>query len=266
LIATLSDTPLETYPINGVPILVKREDLCWPFPPLSKARGVYRAIERRPGVNVAVVDTGRSLNGQLVATIGLTFGRQVKCGYPCYINDLNAIPGPALSIRSLGVELVPLPASRQFVMRAEMQRRIPEDWFLFPTGLRLPETVEAVAEQMVLVLRECNPGTVIVPTGTGTHLAGILRAFYGDVIGIQGYARPVERFRRDVQRMAKLDSTVQSRLRVVTSMCEYYEVRPDKLPPFPANMHYEVRAWKWLSMEGVVESLKQPILFWNIGA
>jgi hypothetical protein len=258
------DTPIETHIIKGVPIWVKREDLCWPFPPLSKARGVYRAIVNRPGVNVAVVDTGRSLNGQLVSTIGLTLGRQVKCGYPRYVATPEAIPGPCLAIRSLGVELVPLAANRQFVMRAEMARLLPDDWYLFPTGLRLPETVDAVEEEMRKLQEERGPiGSVVVPTGTGTHLAGILRAFAGQVVGVQGYARPEERFRNDVERMARFAFN-QERLHVVTSLCNYYEVRPDHLPPFPANPHYEVRAWAW--MKGAIESLKPPVVFWNIGA
>jgi hypothetical protein len=52
----------------------------------------------------------------------------------------------------------------------------------------------------------------------------------------------------------------------VTSLCDYYEVRPDRLPPFPANAHYEVRAWRWLTTPGCVANLRKPILFWNIGA
>lgn len=263
---TLRETPIENYDVAGIPVWVKREDLCWPFPNLSKARGVWRAIETRPGMNVAVVDTGRSLNGQLVSTIGLTLGRQVQCGYPVYVANPDAVPGPALAIRSLGVTLVPLPANRQFVMRAEMARRLPAGWFLFPTGLRLPETVDATEEQMRSLQEERGAiGTVIVPTGTGTHLAGILRAFSGEVIAVQGYAREERRFRSYVERMARF-AVNQKRLHVVTSLCDYYEVRPDRLPPFPANAHYEVRAWKWLNGTGVVETLRKPIVFWNIGS
>lgn len=269
MIATLRETPLEPYEIHGIPIWVKREDLCWPFPPLSKARGVYRAIERRPNIGVAVVDTGRSLNGQLVSTIGLTLGREVKCGYPVYVKDPEAIPGPSLAIRSLGVELVPLAANRQFMMRSQMDQylqKIGGEWFLFPTGLRLPETVDAVEEQMLRLIHEyTTPGTVVVPTGTGTHLAGILRAFRGNVIAVQGYARPEERFRSDVERMARTPVD-QTRLHVVTSLCDYYEVRPDRLPPFPAHANYEVRVWKYLTTPGCVEMLKKPIVMWNVGA
>lgn len=277
----LRETPLETYEVKGVPVHVKREDLCWPFPPLSKARGVWAAIERRPGMSVAVVDTGRSLNGQLAATIGLTLGRKVKCGYPVYAKDIpGTLPGPALAIRSLGVELVPLRANRQFMMRAEMQRKLCEEedgstlsnsWYLLPTGLRLPETVDAVEFEAVKLWEQLTPRTLIIPTGTGTHLAGLLRSLQSEaerrcqVVAVQGYARPEERFRVDVERMSGIKVN-HSKLRVISSLCDYYEVRPDRLPPFPANMHYEVRAWKWLHTEGVIETLEQPIIFWNIGA
>jgi hypothetical protein len=254
---------VEIHKIRGVPVYVKREDLCWPFPPLSKARGVWAAIENRPGVNVAVVDTGRSLNGQLVATIGLTLGRKVMCGFPRYRKEPDVIPGPQLALRSLGVELVPLQANRQFMMRYEMGRLLPSGWFLFPTGLRLPETVDATEREAGAV--SPSPGSFVVPTGTGTHLAGVLRAFSGPVLAIQGYAREEGRFRRDVERMAGRPID-QSRLRVVDPKRGYFEIRAGLLPPFPAHLHYETPAWAYLNGPGVVESLPQPIVFWNIGA
>lgn len=274
MVAALRSTPIEPYKVDGVTVLVKREDLCWPFPPLSKARGVWAAIEARPEAQtVAVVDTGRSLNGQLVATIGLTLGRKVICGYPVYKDDPpGTLPGPALAIRSLGVELLPLQANRQFMMRHAMERFLfnrfldLNSWFLFPTGLRLKETVAAVEHETREAVAEANPGTVVAPTGTGTHLAGVLRGFEGQVVAVQGYAREEERFRRDVERMAGLGPCIQNRLRVVTSMCDYYENRAERLPPFPAHAHYEVRAWAWLHTPGVMETLRQPVLLWNIGA
>lgn len=270
-VTTLSKTPIEVHPVDGVNVLVKREDLCWPFPPLSKARGVYAAMEARPDVRVmAVVDTGRSLNGQLVATIGLTLGRKVLVGYPRYVRDPEAIPGPCLAVRSLGVPLVPLVAGRQFTMLYEMANHliqtVDESWFLFPTGLRLKETVAAVEAETRMAVAEANPGCVVVPTGTGTHLAGVLRGFEGHVIAVQGYAREEQRFRRDVERMTGLGPCIQNRLRVVTSMCDYYENRAERLPPFPAHAHYEVRAWAWMHTPGVMETLRQPVLMWNIGA
>lgn len=268
------DTPIEVYRLGGVDILVKREDQCWPYPPISKARGVYKAAVDRPGVNLAVVDTGRSLNGLIVITIGLELGRKVTVGYPTYVNGTASALLPALkSFSGSGnVALFPLQANRQFVMLAEMRRLVAErteetgePWFVYPTGLRLPETTLAVEEEMrrlSLDLRTA-PGTVVIPTGTGTHLAGILRAYSGDVVAVQGYSRPEPRFRADVERMAGCDID-QSRLRVITSLHDYYEVRPDLLPPFPASMHYECRAWSWLRDVGPA-SLKQPIIFWNIG-
>lgn len=195
-------------------------------------------------------------------------GREVMCGFPRYVSDPHAIPGPTHALVSLGVQLVPLQANRQFVMRAEMRKLVPPDWFLFPTGLRLPETIEATEAEMRAVMEEMPVGTVIVPTGTGTHLAGILRALDKrrdiEVIAVQGYAREPIRFARDVYRASKTEP--HPRLHIVVTMCTYYEVRADKLPPFPAHLHYEVRAWKWLTTNDTVHQLTQPIVFWNIGA
>ncbi len=264
-------TPLETYRLGGVDILVKREDLCWGYPPISKAPGVYQAAADRPGVNLAVVDTGRSLNGLIVITVGLELKRKVVVGYPTYVDGTASALLPALkSFSGSGnVELVPMQANRQFVMLHAMKQLLwnrPEPWFTYPTGLRLPETVLAVEEEArkTFLALGTPPGTVVIPTGTGTHLAGILRAYKGDVIAVQGYSREPDRFRSDVMRIAGRKDLDQSRLRVITSMCDYYEVRPDLMPPFPANQHYEVRAWKWLRDIGP-QNLKQPILFWSIG-
>lgn len=287
---TLKETPLEkhciamdAYTIEETKyhaIWVKREDLCWPYPPISKARGVWAAIESRPDAKtLAVVDTGKSVNGLLVTTIGLTFKRKIIVGYPRYVDNPDAIPGPVLAIQSLAhgdVELIPIPANRQFVMRARMKAILEDrhkkgssilrEYFLFPTGLRLPETVTAVEGQMRDVAQTLgHVGTVVVPTGTGTHLAGVLRGFPGDVVAVQGYSRPEARFRIDVERMAGAN-IYQKRLRVVTSLCDYYEARPEHLPPWPANPYYECKAYTWLRIPGVIESLAQPIVFWNIGA
>jgi hypothetical protein len=273
------DTPIETYSIRGVPIHVKREDLCWPYPPLSKARGVYQALLNRPEIsNIGVVDTGRSLNGLLVSTIGSVLQRKVFVGYPVYKGLPDEIPGSANRARGMGAEIIGLPANRQFVMRSRMlgmmtRRFGAGNFYVLPTGLRLPETVCAIEQVIYKTVAEFGPiGTLIVPTGTGTHLAGLLRGLCSnlfqsnntDFVAVMGYERRPSRFMRDLERAARRPIT--RRLRIVDEGFDYYEVRARLLPPFPANLHYETRAWQWLNDPGVVESLKPPILFWNIGA
>jgi hypothetical protein len=221
---------------------------------------------------LAVVDTARSLNGQLVATIGMTLKRKVLCGYPVYKGDpLELIPGNVHALRSWGIDTVALQANRQFVMRAAMKRELEKrggEWFLFPTGLRLPESVHAIEEEGNKVRDELSPKTVIVPSGTGTHLAGLIRAWEGtstEFIATLGYKREEMRFRRDVKRAVGYDFD-QRKLRVVMTDSEYYDVHPDQIPPWPAHLHYECRAWSWLKKHSDLETLPQPICFWNIGA
>lgn len=262
----LSRTPIEEHELlDGSRVFVKREDSCWPYPATSKARGVYRAVLRRPeAAGFAAADTGRSYNGLLVGTICLHLKRPVVAGYPVYKATPEALTGTAVACRSLGIPLFKLKANRQFVMRSELEKKLPPDWFVFPTGLRLPETVEAVSEEMMAVLESgFEPGTVVVPSGTGTHCAGIVRAFGGNVVAVQGYDRPEATFRSDVERAAGVVAGL--RLRIVRSVLGYFEVRSDRLPPFPANPYYEVKAWKWLNTPGVYKALAKPVLFWNIG-
>ena len=265
------NTPVEVHTIGQIPIHVKREDLSWPFPPLSKSRGVWDAIERRSAQVIGVCDTGRSLNGALVASIAVTLGRKCIVGYPVYKADQNGIPGSALQAKSLGAEIYPIWANRQFVMRYCLKeylrgRYAEQAFFLMPTGLRLPETVAATEQQFLQLGLE--PQTIIVPTGTGTHLAGILRGLVAKgalgtttVVAVQGYSRRKDRFLSDVAKAAGFNTFS---VRVVDLGYDYFEVRADRLPPFPAHLHYECRAWQWL--HNAAQYLPQPILLWNIGA
>lgn len=266
------DTAIERHDLLGREILVKREDTCWPWPATSKARGARRAILDRPGVNLAVVDTGRSTNGLLVAALGRDLGREVAVGYPVFKGDPGGKTSVASQCDTLGVETIGIPAASQWIMRGRMAKILQAtgraDWFLFPTGLRLQETVDEVAAIAAEIQRAIAPGVVIVPSGTGTHCAGVMRGVACPIVAVQGYFRPEARFRSYVARAAGLAlAESDRRLRVIGSVLTYYESRPDRLPPFPANLYYEAKAWAWLRIPGSLESLPAgPIVFWNIGA
>ena len=56
---------------------------------------------------------------------------------------------------------------------------------------------------------------------------------------------------------------IKPRMRVIDYNYEYrYKEEVDC--PFPCNPYYDRKAWKWLLDK--LPKLKQPILFWNIGA
>jgi hypothetical protein len=126
--------------------------------------------------------------------------------------------------------------------------------YMLPTGLRLAETRIAVA---VEARRHCMDGydKVIVPTGTGTHLAGVIEGFRGgltEVVGVLGYSQNLMR----LAKYAKVDPDAL--------MDESYEYK-DKVEypaPFDANPYYETKAWKWIQEN---RRPREKILLWNIG-
>lgn len=274
------ETPIETYTIRGVPVQVKREDLCWPYPPFAKARGVYASMIARPRVQTfAVADTARSMTGLLVSTIASTLGKRAIVGYPKYKKTPDAMPGSAARSKSLGMEVIGIPANRQFMIVAGLKQILshrPEEIYLFPNGLKTPESVGAVEMESLKVLAQLGKiGTAVVPTGAGTHLAGVIKGLTPDLLHpgacpvfvcVMGHHHSTEKhFRREMEKLSGRKCSPE-RLKIIDRGYDYYDVRPQFPPPFPSGVQYEWRAWNWLAEPGVVESLPQPILFWNIGS
>lgn len=266
---TPRSTPVEVHRVDGFDVYVKREDLCWMTPGLSKVRGLYRVIgSRSKSETIAAVNTGHSWNGLAIASVATALGYSAVIGYPRYKARPDEIPPKTLAIREHfpSVELLPLQANRQFMMLFEAKTTLKErgrPFYLLPTGLKLPETADAVEAQMRAVLREfLIPGTVVVPTGTGTHAAGILRAFDGDVALVLGYSRSVSVLLDDIERLAPGRS--MSRVTIVPSLDDYADEAPDVSMPWSGNPRYEGKAFTWLRT--ALPSLRQPVLFWNIGS
>src|SRR5690606_22118061 len=85
----VNNTPVETYELNGVPILVKREDLCCPFPgpSFSKIRGVVAQRQNRPESVTGVLDTYLSMAGWAVDCAGWERGKKCVDYWPRFKKD-----------------------------------------------------------------------------------------------------------------------------------------------------------------------------------
>jgi threonine dehydratase len=89
----LTNTPLELYNVQGVPVLVKREDLCAPppGPSFSKVRGVMAHLLTSPEGVIGVLDTYHSKAGQAVAWACRELGKSCVDFWPYYKAEIKAV-------------------------------------------------------------------------------------------------------------------------------------------------------------------------------
>lgn len=293
----VNNTPLETHMVGGVPILVKREDLCAPYPgPMfSKMRGVYAHIQNRPESVIGVLDTLHSKAGWCVSYVGKALGKKVVNYWPRYKAD----PRDGLArqqqreAHSLGARMVSVPAGRSAILYHAAKKHLKElgaasgeEVYLMPNALKLPESITENAAEVVRTAQELyagtsspvlpEEGTLIVSISSGTVAAGVLKGFAEverfenyNVILHMGYSRSASACREYISAQSGLD--LGSRVSFVDEGYGYADAVPEawcnEHIPFPANPHYDAKAWKWMHANiDDLASMGKPIVFWNIGA
>lgn len=276
----VNNTPLELHDIRGVPVIVKREDLCAPLPgpSFSKIRGVVAHIKNRPESTIGVLDTYHSKAGHAVAYVCNHLGRKCVDFWPRYKKDGSA-DAPRIQqqrARQLGAELVDLPAGRSAVLYHGAHKHLREnfhDSYLMPNALKLPESITENAAEAVRTAPDLpGQGTLILSISSGTVAAGVLLGFKQagildgyDVILNMGYSRSQDSTRAYIERAAGIQLT--DRVRFVDEGYNYADAAPQGVSvPFPCNPYYDQKAWNWLQKPENLEPLAhKPIVFWNIG-
>ena len=270
-------TPIERHDVGGVPVLVKREDQCCPFPgpAFSKMRGVEAHLRRRPESIIGVLDTYHSKAGWAVSQVCRDLGKRCIDYWPRYKSDHpDMLRETQRMAAEAGATLVSLPAGRSAILyhqASEAHRRLP-DSYMIANALKLAESVEencAEATRTIPLLPA--RGTVVISISSGTIVAGILQAFalagadYQFLLHM-GYSRSVEACRAYIEQQA----CCWEPLPVMTFVDEGYGYadRVDVPAPFPTNPYYDLKAWKWLAEDGCAERLasRGAVVFWNIGA
>lgn len=278
----IDNTPLEYHELNGRQILVKREDLCAPYPgPMfSKMRGVVAHIKARPEMVIGVLDTLHSKAGWCVSYVCQQLGKQCVNYWPRY----NADPRDGLprqqqrEAHSLGARMVGIKAGRSAILYHTAKKHLREnygaDGYLMPNALKLAESVtENAAETRRTVLMTepeiPDAGTLVISISSGTVAAGVLQGFDDagllagyDVVLHMGYSRSVDACRLYMEKASGLDL---SRARFVDEGYGYAD-KTDVAVPFPCNPHYDAKLWAWLRKPGVLDSMPGPVVMWNIGA
>jgi 1-aminocyclopropane-1-carboxylate deaminase/D-cysteine desulfhydrase-like pyridoxal-dependent ACC family enzyme len=278
----VNNTPLETHMLNGVPILVKREDLCCPFPgpSFSKIRGVVAHIKNRTESVIGVLDTYHSKAGWAVAYVCLELGKQCVDFWPRFKAD-NYTGGPAPRFQQqqaaeLGATLVDLQAGRSAILYHTAKKHLRENYpdsYLMPNALKLPESItENAAEAVRTAPHLPGSGTLVISISSGTVAAGVLLGFAQarlldnyNVILHMGYSRSQDATREYIEKAAGL--TLGDRIKFIDEGYGYADAAPKNAQaPFPCNKFYDLKAYHWLSTLEPEELIgRGPVVFWNIG-
>jgi hypothetical protein len=284
----VNNTPLETYEIDGVPILVKREDLCAPYPgpSFSKLRGVYAHIKARPEPVIGVLDTYHSKAGWAVSYVCKELGKQAINFWPEYkrdrdmaaqLNDPQYLRPQQQEAKKLGALLVSLDAGRSAILYHRAKKILAANTnngptYMMPNALKLPESVTENAREVVVTPTLPVTGALVISISSGTVAAGVIMGFR--YVGVleryqvflhMGYSRSHD----TVTHYIEEKSGGKFNYALVDEGYGYADAATKITAPFPSNPYYDLKAWKWLNGPGVARTLQAQfgnIVFWNIGA
>jgi hypothetical protein len=275
----VNNTPLETYELNGVPIIVKREDLCCPVPgpSFSKIRGVVAHIKNRPETTIGCLDTYHSKAGWAVAYVCNLLGKNSVDYWPRFKRD-GAADAPRVQqqyARQLGATLVDIPAGRSAIMYHTAKKHLRENYpdsYLMPNALKLPESItENAAEAVRTAPHLPGSGTLVISISSGTVAAGVLKGFEEagllcnyNVILHMGHSRSQDATREYIEKAAGL--TLGDRIKFIDEGYRYADAAKNVRVPFPCNDWYDAKAWAYLEKPGVLDAIEGPVVFWNIGS
>lgn len=268
----IDNTPYDCYKVDDVDVMVKREDLCSPYPgPMfSKVRGLAAHLEtlKASGVTtVGVLDTYHSKAGWGTAWLCRQLNMTCINYYPEYKHD-KAMRLNQQMAQSFGAILTPIAAGRSFILWQRAKKLLAESHpgaSMLPNGLNLIECETATANELIATTAPAlTGGTFIVSVSSGTLAAGVARGLFDmggraratKLILHLGYSRSV----------AAVTDRVNYLPHLTTVIDEGYAYRDasNAVAWFPCNPYYDLKAWAWLTSH--IHELKPPIVFWNIGA
>jgi hypothetical protein len=261
-------TPLERYRIGRRTTWVKRDDLFakWPAPPLGKLRGVRTLLRRLYMEGVRLVgcwDTRISALGQGVTVCARELaGLRVIVAYP--VSQRSVLPEPVRAASNLGAEVLPVRAGRISISFAEARRLVENrGGVLLPFGLACIESVTAIEEEAAQIPDEAvQGGTVVVSCGSGVTLAGLIRGLGHRptrYIGVSS-GRSIRMIESCLKRYGV---KLSSHIKIIPAQYSYAKALAISCP-FPSHPNYDLKAWDFLQKN--LDSLRGPLLFWNVGA
>jgi hypothetical protein len=253
-------TRVEEYVISNKQVFVVRDDLHCQFPGCNnvKARGLFEHLKNIDNEIIGVVDTCVSRAGWCTAWAGSQLNKKVYV----YVSQYCADDFFRLMAKLHGANIVTLRANLSSVMYNMAKKHIGRlGGYLLPKYLRLRESIEEMVKVASEVLSKYGPKTVVVLVSSGVMASGILKAAGRDVdvINVTHVTNNFDERLRFMRNMTGRQDIILKPMPGYKYGQENYNVRP----PFPCDIYYDRWAWQWLVEN--INSLKEPIAFWNIG-
>jgi hypothetical protein len=286
-------TPLEDH-LEEAGLLVKREDLSCPppGPPFSKTRGVLAHIIKRykEGARTfGALDTFHSQAGHAVAYACRLVGAQCINYFPMYKADIESRDGDTVILKShrppqqrsseLGARLFGLPAGRSAVLYHTAKRLTEaEGGYMMPNALKLPETVEETAAEVIRTFELADRAQFevlrsapwLISASSATIASGVIKGLAQimpkrpPILLHMGYSRSSETVRDYIAKRIAPDTGFAPDVTVIDEGYAYADqAKAGPTPPWPCNPYYDLKALRWWLREG--RERYGRAVFWNIG-
>ena len=267
----MEHTPIEKYKVKDRIVYVKRDDLFGrhPAPPLAKLRGIKPILERLNEKGVKVVginDTRVSKAGQGLAILAKQLDMKAILGYPNYRS--GEIPPQHKIAQEYGAEIYPVRANRVNIMYYQTKKYVEsKGGYMLPKALITMDTVKNVAREASTIPEDLLDGSMVICAGSGTITSGVICGL--KKIPDQFYVISIGMHKNKTQTILKLlwkygkYYSIPKQVKILRYPKDYYDEEKFSCP-FPSHPNYDRKAWRWLVEN--IDSLKEPVLFWNIGA
>ena len=280
----IQDTPIESYKLGRQDILVKREDLAClpPGPPFAKVRGLLPVLKKHQEDRIRIfgyMETSVSMAGWGLSYFCQQLNMKAVIFYPHYKDGISRDNQDFQKEKWLqfGAKVLPLENPNRLMInwyRARKQlHQLYPDAVMLPQGLPFQETIEEVAKQVQKDKETFQSlKSIIICAGSGTMTAGVIQGLSEisatpKVYGVLVAPKSKTKMEKKILQMAGVQTeglfASNIDLEIIDAGYEYTQ-KEECDCPFPCNLHYDRKAWKW-TVDNINE-IEQPTLFWNIGA
>lgn len=265
------DTPLEEYTVKGRKVWVKRDDLMGDgnnLPPWGKIGAVYELVKKyvdrnRPLTHLSV---DGSWTAWVLAAICEDLGIEFYASYP----DSKKISREYLAMikeKYPSVHMNPIKPNMMQIMYNSLKRDAGErGWQMLPYAFDHQFYKEYLRDR---IQPYSNFKNLVVSSGSGVTLSGLMMGYYGDVIG--DFFPKTDKMvwttcvssEASIKKMLKKNGLEHLPIHIRKSEFMFEDRMPGYEAPFACNQFWDIKQWHWL--EHNIETIEGDILFWNVG-